>query len=117
VWLDGDKRTWIVLGLAGGVRAYRVETDAHGRTRLVHAWSANAGQTQEGTSPVVNNGIVFVAMNGAIVALDALSGKELWSSARNARVSIGDVHWQSPIAVDGAVYCLDQDGNLSAYGH
>src|SRR5579884_354000 len=116
VWRDGSKRTWIFLGMADGVLAYRVETDGQGVSRLVHAWSANAGETEEGTSPVVNNGIVFIAMNGALVALDALTGNVLWNSARNARTSIGNVHWQSPIAVDGGVYCADQDGNMFAYG-
>jgi hypothetical protein len=49
-------------------------------------------------------------MNQAIVALDARSGKVL------ARAAMGSVHWQSPIVIEGSVYCADQDGNLNAYG-
>lgn len=69
-----------------------------------------------GTSPVVANGIVFVAFNGAIVALDAFHGTELWSSAtRSAGKTIGNVHWESPIVVIGWVYCSDHNGDLTAY--
>jgi outer membrane protein assembly factor BamB len=99
------------------VRAYRLETDARGESKLIRVWSADAGQTEEGTSPAVTNGVLFVAMDGAIVALEANSGKQLWSSASaGSRGSIGSVHWQSPIVAEGSVYCADQNGNLSAYG-
>lgn len=117
VWSDASKRTWIFLGLASGVRAYRIETDGRGISRLVQAWNAGVGQTEEGTSPVVNNGLLFVAMNYALFALDARNGKELWNSGRaGVGGSIGGVHWQSPIVIDGAVYCSDENGNLTAYG-
>ena len=116
VWGDSSKRTWVYLGLAGRVRAYRLETDGRGNSRLDQAWSADAGETEEGTSPVVSNGVVFVAMSNRLVALDARTGKELWNSAQpSAGGSIGQVHWQSPIVVNAAVYCSDQNGNLTAY--
>lgn len=109
IWQAGNQRTYAIVGLPDAVRAYRVETDAHGKSRLVQAWSADPGASPEGTSPAVNNGVVFVATSGAVVGLDASSGKQLWKG------TIGDVHWQSPIAVDGAVYCADQDGHLTAF--
>lgn len=109
VWRDSQHRTWIFLGLPNSVRAFRLETGARGKSRLVPAWAENAGQTAEGTSPIVSNGIVFVAMNGALVALDAQTGGKLWSGG------IGSTHWQSPIAVNGWLYCLDEDAHLTAF--
>jgi outer membrane protein assembly factor BamB len=117
VWTDPSDRVWIFMGFSQEIDAYRLATDARGSSRLVPMWRANAGQTAgEGTSPVVSNGIVFDALDGAIHALDARNGHELWSSAlASAGRTIGPVHWQSPIVVNGWVYCSDQDGNLTAY--
>jgi outer membrane protein assembly factor BamB len=118
VWTDATNKTWIFMGFPDVAEAYRLETNAKGESHLVGIWQNNtAGSTGgEGTSPVVANGIVFVAFDGAIVALDALNGNLLWSSAlRSARKTIGAVHWQSPIVVNGWVYCSDENGNLTAY--
>lgn len=116
VWNDG-KATRIIVGLPNFLKAYRLDTDPHGTSRLVSGWSAHLREgTPEGTSPVVLNGIVFVASSGALLAFDAHTGRALWSSANAAAGgSIGDIHWQSPIAVNGAVYCSDQNGHLTAY--
>jgi outer membrane protein assembly factor BamB len=117
VWQDSAHRTWVFLGLSDQVRAYRIQTNSEGISRLIHEWSSNVGQTEEGTSPVISGGVVFIAMNGAIYALDAPSGRELWNSRHGgAAQSIGPVHWQSPIVVNGVVYCSDENGDLTAYG-
>ncbi len=109
VWQDPSTRqTWVYLGLADGVRAYRVVTK-DGVSRLVLAWTTTEGETAEGTSPVVSGDAVIVAMNGAVYGLDARSGKKLWSG------SMGAVHWQSPIVANGRLFCSDQDGNLNAW--
>lgn len=117
VWTDPSKRVWVFLGFSQEIDAYRLTTDARGSSRLDPMWRARVGQTAgEGTSPVVSNGILFDALDGAIHALDARNGHELWSSAlKTAGRTIGAVHWQSPIVVNGWVYCSDQDGNLTAY--
>jgi outer membrane protein assembly factor BamB len=116
VWTDPSNDTWVFLGLPNVVQAYRLQTNASGISRLAGIWQNKAGSTIEGTSPVVADGIVFVAFDGAIIALNALTGTELWSSAvRTAGKTIGSVHWQSPIVVDGWVYCSDHGGNLTAY--
>jgi outer membrane protein assembly factor BamB len=117
VWTDRAKHTWIFLGFSHEVDAYRLATGAHGSSRLVLDWHEPAGQTgDEGTSPVVSAGVVFVAFDNALVALDARSGRTLWSSAQSgAGRTIGRVHWQSPIVANGWVYCSDQDGTVSAY--
>lgn len=108
VWQDAAGRTWVYLGLSDGVRAYRVQTES-GKSRLLHVWTATVGETEEGSSPAVSDGTVFAAVNGALYALDARSGRTL------SKGSIGGVHWQSPIVVNGWVYCADQDGMLNAF--
>lgn len=116
VWTDKSNRTWVFLGLRDMVQAYRLETNASGLSQLVGIWQNKAGTTLEGTSPVVANGIVFAAFDDAIVALNALSGTELWSSAMPSAVkTIGRVHWENPIVVNGWVYCSDHNQNLTAY--
>jgi outer membrane protein assembly factor BamB len=117
VWTDTANRTWLFLGFSQAIVAYRLVTSMNGVSRLVGMWQSTVGQTGgEGTSPVVSNGIVFVAMDGAIFALDAHTGHALWSSAMgSARGTIGSVHWQSPIVVNGWVYCSDENANLTAY--
>lgn len=114
VWRDSHERTWIYVGLSDGVRAFRVTTSANGSSRLEEAWRAHAGQTSEGTSPIVENGVVFIAMDNAVVAVDAQTGAKLWSSAGSSH-SIGSVHWESPIVADGWLYCSDESGSLTAY--
>jgi outer membrane protein assembly factor BamB len=117
VWTDSSNRTWIFMGFSLDIRAYRLQTNASGVSTLVEVWDSQAGLTNgEGTSPVVSNGIVFVAMDNALLALDALTGKTLWSSANaGALHTIGPVHWESPIVVNGWVYCSDENGKLTAY--
>lgn len=110
-------RTLIVLGFPQEIEAFAVAVSG-GETRLVGVWRARPGQTSgEGTSPVVSNGIVFAAFDNQLVALAARNGRVLWSSARpSALRTIGPVHWESPIVVDGGVYCSDEAGHLTAYG-
>jgi outer membrane protein assembly factor BamB len=116
MWMDGADRPWVFIGLSQHVEAYRLMTE-NGTSALVRVWSVSPGQTAgEGTSPVVSNGIVFVAFDNQIVALDASHGRRLWSSASpSAMRTIGPVHWQSPIVVNGWVFCADDNGNLTAY--
>jgi len=117
IWTDPSNRAWVFIGFSQEIDAYRLVTDVRGTSRLVRIWRALVGRTAgEGTSPVVSNGIVFDAFDGAIVALDAQNGHELWSSAFHAAGgTTGPVHWQSPIVVNGWVYCSDQNGKLTAY--
>jgi hypothetical protein len=114
---DASGNPWIFLGFSYVVIGYQLKTNGSGQSRLVQMWQASPAQTNgEGTSPVVANGMVFVAYDGAIVALDAINGNVLWnSSAYGSGKAFGPVHWQSPIVVDGSVYCSDLNGNLTAF--
>jgi outer membrane protein assembly factor BamB len=117
VWTDASNHDWIFLGFSNVVEGYRLQTNSHGASRLSLIWQSSAGSTGgEGTSPVVADGIVFVAFDNAVVALNARNGKQLWSSAQHgARRTIGPVHWESPIVVNGWLYCSDENGELTAY--
>jgi outer membrane protein assembly factor BamB len=117
VWTDASNNAWIFIGFSDVVEAYELRTNRSGVSRLVGIWQNSAGSTGgEGTSPVVANGIVFVAFDGAIVALNAVNGNVLWNSAKyGSRKSIGPVHWESPIVVNGGLYCSDENGKLTAF--
>jgi len=109
VWTDPSRGVWVFIDLGDGVHAYKLATK-NGKTQLVSAWHADVSSSYEGGSPVVSNGILFVAASFALVALDAENGRRLWSHA------IGGIHWQSPTIANGAVYCSDQTGYLTAFG-
>lgn len=115
VYRDETGRTLVTLGLlpeSSEVITLVLGTDSRGRPRLKPLWTANVG----GTSPIVVDGVVFVAAGGALTALNVRSGKVLWSSTNpSSGGTIGSIHWQSPIAVDGGVYVSDGSGALSAY--
>ncbi|HEV3090597.1 MAG TPA: PQQ-binding-like beta-propeller repeat protein [Candidatus Cybelea sp.] len=114
VWTSNSGQAWIFLGFPDVVQAYRLETDS-GSSRLVRVWNASPGQTgKEGTTAVLANGMVFIAYDGALFALNALNGNVLWDSARHPK-TIGNVHWSSPIVVNGWVYCSDESANLTAF--
>jgi outer membrane protein assembly factor BamB len=117
VWTDSSGNAWIFLGFSYVVLGYRLQTSSAGQSQLVQVWQSSPGQTNgEGTSPVVADGIVFVALDGAVFALNATSGDVLWNSSKyNTSKAFGPVHWQSPIVANGWVYCSDLNGNLTAW--
>jgi outer membrane protein assembly factor BamB len=109
VWTGADGATLVIVGLGDGVRSYRLTTK-DGKPELAAAWSASFDSGREGTSPIVYDGIVFVATSGDLIALDARDGKRLWHGD-----ALGPIHWQSPSAAGGAVYCSDENGVLTAF--
>jgi outer membrane protein assembly factor BamB len=111
VWTDHGGTTWIFVGEDSNVYALQLVT-VNGTSSLQGVWS----QPVRGTSPVVVNGIVFAATDGAVNAFDATNGNMVWSSAQqSAGGTIGNVHWESPIVVKGWVYISDESGALTAY--
>jgi outer membrane protein assembly factor BamB len=71
------------------------------------------------TSPAVAGGVLFAATTGNkdLLAVDPRTGQLLWTSlAPHAGGSIGYIHWESPIVINGHLYCPDEDGDLVAYG-
>ncbi len=97
---------WVFMTTGEGMVGYKVLADQSGATGLLQQWLRADG----GTSPLVANGIVFVAANNRVTGYDALTGKVLWKSNQ-----IGYVHWQSPIVANGVLYVCDQDGYLNTF--
>ncbi|HEX4014936.1 MAG TPA: PQQ-binding-like beta-propeller repeat protein [Candidatus Cybelea sp.] len=115
IWATSSS-PWVFLGFSDTVTAYRLQTSSSGTSMLHGVWQVNPGNSSgEGSSPVIADGILFVAFNNDLVALNASTGAQLWSSAQRSGPNIGAIHWQSPIVVNGWVYCSDQGGNLTAY--
>ena len=93
------------ISVSSGSAALQLSVNIAGVPSLVLKWSSGAG-----TSPLVANGVVFIARSGLISAFDATSGSLLWSDNR-----VGPIHWESPIVVKGVVYITDQSGKLTAF--
>ncbi len=64
----------------------------------------------DGATPVVVNGVLYFARNHELVALNPQTGERLWSDD-----SIGPIHWQSPIVVNGRIYVCDHNRHVYAY--
>jgi hypothetical protein len=112
VWTNpSDQSTWVFVGNGNGLSALRLEVDGNGRPQLVQRWSKSGSAT----SPVLANGVLYTAGSCAggtcVTARAPVSGDTLWTSP-----SIGGLHWQSPIVVDGAVYVVDSNARLWKFG-
>jgi len=88
------------------VAGLRVVVDANGTPSLKLMWQAAGG----GTSPIIANGVLYVAGSNAIRAFDPVTGKQLWHDT-----GIGAIHWESPIVANGVLYITDENGQLTAY--
>lgn len=114
IWTDpATHQPWIAVASACGLIIYRLATGADGVSRLEPVWR----DTPQLTTPVYANGALYGVESGALRVWDATSGRRLWGSdQRSANGSIGEIHWESPIVVDGAVYISDENGALTCYG-
>ena len=112
VWTDSTGMTWVFVANFNGFSAFRVVTDNAGHTTLQLAYrNGNAG-----SSPFMANGVLFVQGSNVLNAMNPTTGAVLWSSTQaSAGGSIGGLHWQSPIIVNGHVYVPDNSGNMTAY--
>lgn len=113
VWTDADGQVWVIVAGTCGIGAYQVVNDDANTSSLKLVWQTN----DEITTPVLAGGILFAAVNGAVLALDPSTGRHLWSSTQeDAGGTVGDIHWESPIVIGGKLYVSDESGTTSAYG-
>ena len=106
-WVDGARKTYIAVANNHGITAYQLAADADGEPQLVQTW---ARTDVHGTTPVIVNGIIYLASPSQLTAMRAATGTTLWQDQ-----TIGDIHWQSPIIVNDTVYIADNPGYLTAY--
>ncbi len=106
VWINPlDNSTWVFVTDSNGSAGLQLVVSPSGNPSLITKWTASAG-----SSPLVANGVVFIARTGLVSALDATTGTLLWSDNRS-----GTIHWESPVVVKGVLYLTNQDGKLTAY--
>jgi len=108
VWSNPvDGSVWVVVANGNGISGLQATVDGLGNPSLASRWTDPTG----GTSPIVANGILYYASFSGLRALGPATGNLLWSDA-----SIGGIHWESPIVVDGRLYVTDEGARLWAYG-
>lgn len=106
VWTNlADGSTWVFVSDGNGLAAFQLVISAAGDPSLVVKWTSAGG-----TSPLVANGVLYIARSGQIRALKAADGSLLWAST-----SIGTIHWESPLVFHGVLYISDESGNLTAF--
>ena len=105
-WRDASRHTWLFVANDRGTTAYQLVADSNAQPQLTLMWQSHS----TGTTPVVVNGIIYLAAPKAFTALRATTGEVLWQDS-----SITQIHWQSPIVIDDKVYLPDNSGYFSAY--
>jgi hypothetical protein len=129
-WQDPDGTRWVLTAAGSGVVALKL-VDKDGKPSLEPGWRSR--DIAAPLAPIVLNGIVFAAASGeyrgtepdlsaaerakrstpaVLYALDAATGKELWSSGKTitsfARAGLA--------AGGGQVYVVTYDNTLYAFG-
>lgn len=106
-WLNpATKKPWVFVANREGLSALCVML-RNEEPHLSLRWT-NRGAA---TSPIIANGVLYYAHSGEIVALDPQTGRKLWSDTE----TLGGIHWQSPILVNGRLFIGDNTGNVTAY--
>jgi outer membrane protein assembly factor BamB len=102
--------TWVFIANENRISGLKLGLDGAGNPQLAaevpNAWIDHTG----GTSPVMANGILYYAWFAGVRALDATTGDELWRGTH-----LGNIHWESPIVVNGRLYVSDENRHLLAY--
>ncbi|MEO7323708.1 MAG: PQQ-binding-like beta-propeller repeat protein [Dokdonella sp.] len=118
VWVDGSGATWVFhASFKNGLTAYKMSLGAGNVPMLTSQWNQYRGTAIGTTSAVIANGVLYHVGGCANVdsnclfARNPLTGAALWSSA-----PLGELHWQSPIVVNGRVYLFDAASQLQAFG-
>ncbi len=104
-WLAPDGTTWVFVTTYLGASGLAV-VSRDGVPQLEPRWT----NSLDGATPVVVNGVLYFARNHELVALNPQTGERLWSDD-----SIGPIHWQSPIVVNGRIYVCDHNRHVYAY--
>jgi hypothetical protein len=88
VWVNpADSRTWVFVANDNGISGLKLTVDGSNNPRLVKQWQLG----NSGTSPIVDNGVLYNVGSNNIWALDPVTDAQLWHNTQ-----IGSIHWESP---------------------
>jgi outer membrane protein assembly factor BamB len=114
-WQDAQGVRWMAAPSPHGIVAMKL-TDQEGKPGVLPGWTS--GEIGSPLPPLVINGVLFAASSGTralpgvLHALDAATGKELWTSARTITSTLrGGLAGGQVI-----VYVPAADGTLYAFG-
>jgi outer membrane protein assembly factor BamB len=114
-WEDATGARWVAARAAGGVRAFKL-TEQNGAAAFIAGWTS--APIPSALPPLVVNGVLFTASSGTraapsvLYALDAATGKTLWTSGTTITTTIRG----GLAAGQGNVYVPGADGTLYAFG-
>ena len=114
-WTDAQNARWIAVPSARGIVTFKLLEQA-GTYAFAPGWTSRE-MASPGT-PLVINGVLFASSGGTrtapavLYALDAATGKELWSSMK----SIASTVRGGLAGGQGNVYVPGMDGTLYAFG-
>jgi hypothetical protein len=101
-----DNSQWVFIGNNSGTSALKVVVDGTGTPSLSTQWTI----TTSSTTPMIANGVLYLAQGNRVGAYDPTTGANVWQDT-----SLGAGHWQSPLVDNGFVYIEDANGHLNAY--
>jgi outer membrane protein assembly factor BamB len=100
--LAGDT-IYAVEGMKGPL--FAIKAGGKGNVSATHVRWKHAGKTPDAASPVIANGLVYIANNdGVVTCLEADSGKELWIERLSEKFRA------TPLVADGRVYLFSKEG-------
>lgn len=114
-WEDTTGTRWVAARGAGGVRTVKL-SEQNGAPAFVAGWTSPA--IPSALPPLVVNGVLFTASSGTraapsvLYALDAATGKTLWTSGTTITTTVRG----GLAAGQGNVYVPGADGTLYAFG-
>ena len=108
VWANpSDGSVWVFYANDSGISGLKIVVDGGGSPSIAPQWTDGTG----GTSPILANGILYYASVSGVRALEPTTGGQLWSDGG----TIGGLHWESQIVVNGRLYVTDEGAQLWAF--
>lgn len=108
VWVNpSDSSVWVFCASYNSISGLKIMVDGNGNPSIAVQWTNVTG----GTSPILANGILYYASYSGMLALDPATGSQLWSDGN----TIGGIHLESPIVVNGGLYVTDENAQVWAF--
>jgi hypothetical protein len=101
-----DNSQWVFVGNGSGTSALKVVLDGTNTPVLSLQWMT----TTTSTTPLVANGVLYLAQGSRVGAYNPTTGANLWQDT-----TLGAGHWQSPMVANGMLFMEDANGHLNAY--